>query len=113
MTETVMETGALNSLPLFTCTTVRYGQMLQEGFGILGEMSEYMQSLQCQDRRKFIQEPRGTLLSPSGLLGNTAYYFFTLILQMKINTCFEITVSHFEILHIYFEECCVGVQKPV
>lgn len=87
--------------------------MLQEGFGILGEMSEYMRSLQRQERRKFIQEPRGTLLSPSGLLGTQHIIFFTLILQIKINTCFEITVSHFEILHIYLEECCVGVQKPV
>lgn len=37
MTGTAMETIALNSLSLFTCTTVRYGQMLQENIGMLGE----------------------------------------------------------------------------
>lgn len=37
MTGTAFETIALKSLSLFTCTTVRYGQLLQEKLGILGE----------------------------------------------------------------------------
>lgn len=57
--------------------------MLQEGFGILGEMSEYMQSLQRQERRKFIQEPRGTLLSPSGLLGTQHIIFLPSYCKLK------------------------------
>ncbi len=36
MTGTATETIVLNSLSLFTCTTVRYGQMLHENVSVLG-----------------------------------------------------------------------------
>ena len=80
LTGTATDTIALNSFSLFTCTTVRYGQLLQEIFGMLAE--------DVQRDPIGIEKIKSSTYPPLSLSGLHGHYS-TIILQPKKQTALE------------------------